>query len=624
MTREQVVGRSTLAAGQPWVRWVGIGGAVALAGAVAFGVATSGRPTNEADGAAAEDAAAEDDVAEDAAAEDDVAGDAGELGASADPGAASSDAAAPGDDASGAAVADPADPGPAPDRTTAASATRAPAVVQQVASSARRGPSPVAPSKPPVAPSPPPGSEGPTPPPGGGGTIIIPVFPTAFSASSEVSFQVGAPQTTTVELAGRPVIAGRTLTFHVDPPSSGTVGPVSEPVCDDRVPTTCTATIEYTPCSDLGCEGEVTFHYRVRDEFGRSGGATVRVAVTRENTPPVVGEPEGGLLHVRSGDPADPAEFVLRAFDADHDPLTFSFPGELLQFGTVLSPLDDVSCDAGWCSQRWSYAPPPELAGDFQRPLRFEARDGSEVFDPLGSPLGDRLPDSSTQVGWVQAGHVCQPWATTSWFDARIAPLSVTNPSETLQGHDVWGSCSEGWVPGHEPLAIVGGCAHYATELDLDTMRFHVAYPPNAPLPVETCTARAYEIVDGERTDRYVSLVAQPQDFLSLLVVTSPLLVGGEVPELGSPSCTIPLSSIDDDTRERLESDAGYRNFVCSYWTLDEPLVLSGIIDLTTAQQIEAWEGSVTVFDATTFLQFTTVNSVYRLNILSLVYNVRG
>jgi hypothetical protein len=163
--------------------------------------------------------------------------------------------------------------------------------------------------------------------------------------------------------------------------------------------------------------------------------------------------------------------------------------------GELLEELP-ATADAGWCSERWSYTPPPELAGDVQRSLRFEARDGSEVFDPLGGPLGDRLPDAPPQVGWVQAGHVCRPWAelssitTQSRSSARRAPRRAW--ADTWRG----GACSAGWLPGHEPLALVGSLPSYVTALDLEEVRF------DSPLAGTTRVRCPGAVPDPARQDR--------------------------------------------------------------------------------------------------------------------------
>lgn len=142
--------------------------------------------------------------------------------------------------------------------------------------------------------------------PGASGSAIVTVKAHDDGGAANGGVDTSAPQTFVIKVNGPPVAApvitstledtpatitltgtdneGDSLTFAiVTPPTAGTLGPIGSPTCAGA-PSTCTATVSYTP--NLNSNGTDTFTFKVNDGSLDSGNATVTVNVTPVNDAP--------------------------------------------------------------------------------------------------------------------------------------------------------------------------------------------------------------------------------------------------------------------------------------------------------------------------------------------------
>jgi hypothetical protein len=102
------------------------------------------------------------------------------------------------------------------------------------------------------------------------------------------------PVTTPEEVAVQIVLTGsdadgESLTFaHIDGPAHGDLGTIGAPECDAGPPSSCEATVTYTPDDDYS--GPDVFTYRVADGADGADGAEVHITVTPKSDPPVAGD----------------------------------------------------------------------------------------------------------------------------------------------------------------------------------------------------------------------------------------------------------------------------------------------------------------------------------------------
>ena len=181
----------------------------------------------------------------------------------------------------------------------------------------------------------------------------------APTADAKTLGGVAAGDATTLTLSGSDA-DGDTLTFHVVQPAHGSVDTTAPAAtCSGTTPSTCTATIVYTPA--VSFSGSDSFTYRVNDGAVDSAPATVMVTVdpAPNNAPAadaknVTGVPEDGN---RSID--------LSGSDVDGDPLTFEVSQPTHGSLTTLTPAPD--CDTGTpsqCTATVGYTPDADYHGN--------------------------------------------------------------------------------------------------------------------------------------------------------------------------------------------------------------------------------------------------------------------
>jgi hypothetical protein len=167
-----------------------------------------------------------------------------------------------------------------------------------------------------------------------------------------------APVTTPEQVAVQIVLTGsdadgESLTFeHVDGPAHGDIGAIGAPNCDPGPPSSCEATVTYTP--DVDYNGPDVFTYRVDDHADGTSGEEVHITVTPQNDPPVAG---GDVAQADEDVPLVIAHAALLANDSDVDA------------GTTLtvSDVDAASAEGGAIvdngDQTLTYTPPAEYSG---------------------------------------------------------------------------------------------------------------------------------------------------------------------------------------------------------------------------------------------------------------------
>ncbi|QWF21767.1 tandem-95 repeat protein [Nocardioides sp. LMS-CY] len=180
----------------------------------------------------------------------------------------------------------------------------------------------------------------------------------APTADAKTLGGVAFGDSTTLTLSGSDA-DGDSLTFHVVQPVHGSVDTTAPAAtCSGTTPSTCTATVVYTPA--VSFSGSDSFTYRVNDGAVDSAPATVDVTVdpAPNNAPAadaknVAGVPEDGN---RSID--------LSGSDVDGDPLTFEVTQPAHGSLTTLTPAPD--CDTSTpshCTATVGYTPDADYHG---------------------------------------------------------------------------------------------------------------------------------------------------------------------------------------------------------------------------------------------------------------------
>lgn len=259
----------------------------------------------------------------------------------------------------------------------------------------------------------------------------------APTADAKTLGGVAFGDSTTLTLSGSDA-DGDSLTFHVVQPVHGSVDTTAPAAtCSGTTPSTCTATVVYTPA--VSFSGSDSFTYRVNDGAVDSAPATVDVTVdpAPNNAPAadaknVAGVPEDGN---RSID--------LSGSDVDGDPLTFEATQPAHGSLTTLAPASD--CDASTpsqCTATVGYTPDADYHGSDS--FTYTVDDGTTSSTAATvtitvTPVNDAPVATDGEVGGPQDTDLSVALDTlVSDVETSAADLTytiVTNPSHgTLSG----------------------------------------------------------------------------------------------------------------------------------------------------------------------------------------------
>jgi Bacterial Ig domain len=182
------------------------------------------------------------------------------------------------------------------------------------------------------------------------------VLADAPTADNKPTESTSEDTTTQITLSGGDV-DGDSLTFLIGTgPSSGSLSNFGTAQCDSQTPSTCTETVDYAP--DPNFNGSDGFTYHTNDGSADSGDATVSIAVSAVNDPPVA-----AAKAVTTAEDAF-VQVTLSGTDIDGDGLTFSIVNS--PTGGSLGTFGSPNCNGqtpSSCTETVRYTPAADFNG---------------------------------------------------------------------------------------------------------------------------------------------------------------------------------------------------------------------------------------------------------------------